>query len=695
MVSDAVLRIVSIANLRLMAVIDRAYAGFCLGFWGVEGVGVLPDFTIDTATVENIFGLASGAVCRKLTVNGETYLCNGLDASRIITGTTVREAGVDDAPAPTLATGAGTLTGSYTAVYTYYDSTLAFESNPVAVAPTLVALAAQGLAVTVVASSNTRFDKIRIYRNATGVPATFRLDTEISNASGTTTLTKPDSQLGAEVLYSNTKPPVAKYVAKTASRIFWGGSKPYTDGTVTVAQGSATVTFTEAPPPNFYTREPEWPFYFQIKGGPRYGVTAVSGSTATLATTYKEASGSLLSFNISGPKTRIAYADLSTSGFVKSESWNTSNKFDLGIEGDFGGRDYQEEITGIFEYANRMYVWMREGIWYFNPLITERKRTQAAIGTLSDKTVKMDKDGHWLFMGSDMQVYAFNGISTICVSDQIRNRFAEASRYNMDLIEYAFARMDRKEGLYELHRPAAGSTLLAIKYVVDVYDDYRGMWLERIPPRITAVCEVRDKTRHTQLGIDSLGLVHVVDDYEASSTYGNDKFATTTPTVFTSVAGEISPGSNKKGKVAVIFTATQVKGSKLITSTDSVNATVEDLFDPVTVSPGDQYIIGGWQGRYETGWIDFGDSEAVKSLHLIEGTFIKGSAGFMYVSWYTDEDDTTKKGQFRVTIGDERYFRRSALGRGRQIKFVLEFVSELVGCGLRELELGIRKVGNV
>lgn len=695
MISNAVLRVVTIANLRLCVVIDKSLGNFSLLMFSVEGIGRLPDFNSDTASIVDLTGIASTAICRKLTIDQQTYICNGWDANKILTGNTIREAGADAAPAPTIGVGgAGSLTGSYTAVYTYFDSANNYETSPTSAASTLITLTSQTLNVSVVASSNARFDKIKIYRNANGVPATYLFDQTVSNATATIVSSQADSLLGTEAQFTNSRPPPVKYVAKTATRVFWGGSKPFTDGTVSVTSGSTTITFTVAPPQNMKTVNAEAPFYFQIVGGPQYVISNLSGTTGTLSTPYAGTTNPSASYIIVGLRTRVYFSDISSTNIAKIESWDPSNFFDLGLAGDTLGWDIQEEMTALIEYGNRIYAFLVKSIWYFDPQLTQRKRTGAACGTISDKTICVDRDGNLVFCGSDMQVYAFNGVATVLLSNEVRNLFAEKSRYNTDLQEYAFARYDAKEGLYELHRPAAIATLDAMRYVVDCYDDMTGKWLERVAPRITAATNVRDNTRWVNLGIDSLGLVQVIDDYETSSTFVDDRFTSVTPTILTSVAGEISPGSNKKGKVAVVFTPTSVKGSKLIVGTQSSSAQTEDLFDPVTVSAGDLYLIGGWASKYETGWWDGGDPESYKIFYFLEGTFIAGSSGYLYITWYVDESQTAID-TVRVTAASNRKFKMHIPARGREIKFLLQGVSELVGFGLRDLTISFKPVGDV
>lgn len=707
MQTDAVLRVVSVGAHQLLAVIDKLYGNLCLGLRWWERVGPKPDFSTDTASIVDVEGFSSGAVTRMLAVNEDMFILNGWQKMRVWDGSKMRDAGADPAPAPTLASGgnqgvdgAGNdkgLTGDYSAVFTYYDSARGFETNPAQPAPALVTLANQSLRVTVVASTDTRFDKIRIYRNQAGVPATFFLDQEVANASATIESVKADVELGGAVSYGNARPPVCMYIAKTASRIFWGGSRPWTSGTATVRKGETTVTLSEEPPQDLYTRNAEWPFYFSLRNGSRHVITAIAGKVLTLGGPFVDDSATDSPFVITGLTTRVCYADIGALGLAKPECWNPNNYFNVGLQGDAPHGGFSEEITGMIEHGNRMFAFLRWSIWYFDPQISAVKRTMAEMGLASDRTLAKDKDGNWTFVGSDQQVYAFNGMSTARISDKVGNRFADKDRYNSSLMEFAHSYTDAKEKLLVVHRPAAESTLLAMRFLVDVYDDHRGEWTDRNAPRITATTRVRDVTREMIVGVDTMGLCHVVDAYEISSTFGKDRFSGAAPTVFTSIAGEISPGANRKGKVAVVFTdAGGVKGSKLIVNTASTGAVVEDLIasEAVTVAAGDKYLVGAWHARYDTGQVFLRNPDLFKRLYYIEGTWVAGSQGFLWVSVYVNER-TTPSAIVKVTAGQGPYFKRMLPARGRSFRLVLDVASELSGLALREISLGYQLCGPV
>jgi hypothetical protein len=416
----------------------------------------------------------------------------------------------------------------------------------------------------------------------------------------------------------------------------------------------------------------------------------------TLGAAYAETTANGKACTITGHPMRVCYADLGTAGLARPESWNPSNYFNLGLSGDAPGTTYAESVTALREFGNRLLAFTERSIWYFDPQITAVKRTGAQMGTPSDATIQEDRDGNLLYLGTDMQVYACNGMGSACVSAKVRNRFADKSRYALNLMEFAFGYYDAKESLYVLHRPASGATLLAMRYVVDVYDDLRGEWTERTAPRIAAATPARDATRQLVIGVDTLGVVHVVDAYEVSSTFGKDRFSGATPTEKTSVAGEISPGVNAKGKLAVIFTSAGVRGTKLIVGTQTASAQTEDLTtgEAVVVAAGDKYFVGAWRGKYDTGLIDLGEPDLFKRLHFVEGTFVAGSQGYLWVHVYVDEE-STPSWTIRVSAATDRQFKESIPVRGTQFRLVLETASELVGLALRELSMAYQICGDV
>ena len=133
----------------------------------------------------------------------QLYIVNGSDTvgqygtnMRVQIGTTVaRPMGcIKPAAAPTVAhAGAGIeLTGEYSWVYSYYDSTLDRESD--FSDPVTHTFAAEKAQLTLVESADSTFDKMRIYRTATG-GSTYGLEEEIASATSHD-VSAADSALG-------------------------------------------------------------------------------------------------------------------------------------------------------------------------------------------------------------------------------------------------------------------------------------------------------------------------------------------------------------------------------------------------------------------------------------------------------------------------------------------------------------------
>jgi hypothetical protein len=116
----------------------------------------------------------------------------------------------------------GSLTGSYSVVVTYArreGTALVEESNPSNPSPSL-ALASQGLRVTVAASTDDQVNEIRIYRT-TGSGVSYLFDTAVSNVTQHVTLVKPDSGLSGIVGEESGLPPVNTGIAVVHNDRLW------------------------------------------------------------------------------------------------------------------------------------------------------------------------------------------------------------------------------------------------------------------------------------------------------------------------------------------------------------------------------------------------------------------------------------------------------------------------------------------
>lgn len=181
-------------NVVLVALGDGSLSGVVSGSW-----------------TELLTGLDTTAVGEFVPVRDITIYANGVDSPVAFDGTTAYTLGIAaPASAPSLAATTGTLTGTYKYTYTYYSSTRGVESNAADTSP--ITLAAEGTDVSLVASSDSTVDKIRVYRTTAGGATPLLLDettnvtaTYTDDGSGSLTLTAAPS--------TNDAPPALEHVA--------------------------------------------------------------------------------------------------------------------------------------------------------------------------------------------------------------------------------------------------------------------------------------------------------------------------------------------------------------------------------------------------------------------------------------------------------------------------------------------------
>lgn len=130
-------------------------------------------------------GLSTTAGGRFLPLEDRLFYHNGVDVPVVYDGTTAYEAGIAaPSTAPTVAlSGAGSLTGTVTYAYTYYDSATRTESNPSPVSSS-ISPSSQTVQLSLLPGTHPRADKLRIYRTDPGGTLLYRL-AEIAIASTT------------------------------------------------------------------------------------------------------------------------------------------------------------------------------------------------------------------------------------------------------------------------------------------------------------------------------------------------------------------------------------------------------------------------------------------------------------------------------------------------------------------------------
>jgi len=125
--------------------------------------------TVETGYPSELSGLSTTVGGRFLPVQDELVYFNGTDRPVLYDGTDARQMGID-APttAPTVALGgAGSLTGTVSYAYTYYDSTTGVESDPSPISAQITP-SSQIVDVTGLPTTHARADQKRIYRTDPG-----------------------------------------------------------------------------------------------------------------------------------------------------------------------------------------------------------------------------------------------------------------------------------------------------------------------------------------------------------------------------------------------------------------------------------------------------------------------------------------------------------------------------------------------
>jgi hypothetical protein len=118
--------------------------------------------------------------------------------------------------------GAGNLLGTYQWYYTYYNSITDEESNPSPISDelTITAPAQQVTLSGFIASTDAQVDKIRIYRNTSGVSQYFRVG-EKPNTTADYIDNMSDNDVGVEISFLNNIPPASGIFLWHMNRMFY------------------------------------------------------------------------------------------------------------------------------------------------------------------------------------------------------------------------------------------------------------------------------------------------------------------------------------------------------------------------------------------------------------------------------------------------------------------------------------------
>ena len=116
--------------------------------------------------------------------------------------------------------GAGVLSGTYYWYWTYYNSLTGEESDPSPISGVLVVTDKQVTLSSFVASTDPQIDKIRIYRNPTGVSTWYYVGQKTNDVNNFTD-NVADNNLGPEISFKNGEPPKAAILRYHLNRMFY------------------------------------------------------------------------------------------------------------------------------------------------------------------------------------------------------------------------------------------------------------------------------------------------------------------------------------------------------------------------------------------------------------------------------------------------------------------------------------------
>ena len=156
-------------------------------------------------------------------------------------------------------------------------------------------------------------------------------------------------------------------------------------------------------------------------------------------------------------------------------SWGSADSasYSLITPGDIG-------VTGSFIHFGRMYVTKKWSIHRFtytgnvSPLV-EIRETKSTIGTSSPRSIKNvnipSKGESVIFLGSDRNIYVFDGIDATPVADSISVTNGLATVYTANIntgnIGKCFAIVDERIGQYEVFFSVGTSTVLSNSIIYD------------------------------------------------------------------------------------------------------------------------------------------------------------------------------------------------------------------------------------
>lgn len=492
----------------------------------------------------------------------------------------------------------------------------------------------------------------QILRNQDGSTAVFYVDIDTTDLTSTTFYSSATSDdlsartsvslfdANGQTLVDKSIPPTyKKFVAALQGRLFAAGNENYTQGAVSVTNGSATVTGigTEWGALTFANR------FLQVTGGDKtYTIQSVSSSTSlTLTTPYTGTTDPYAYYQIySGDGERRA---IYWTPPQQPEAWPATNELTLAEDPGAG------EFTGLMPLRLWLYIFSEYRTYRFSfvedPLYDGQSVTATKRGsinnrtwvTLDDTAYVMDALGFYAYSGNN-----FQEISTPAVQDLFRTRQSSPYRINWAA----------KRNFHSVYDPGDAT----IRWFVCLSGSYapfhaccyslrtKRWWLEEYPFPIGASCLGRLNGKpQVFLGTDGRRIMalHQSTLDAVNPTSGTVRGSVTSAGLTWLADSAANFPSGLAGNYVTIINGTGKDQRRRIVS---VSGTTINVSDPWTESldTTSKYQIGGVTWKWKSGWFRFVDNAYTNERAVAIHFRPTASPAEMHLRMYLDLETTPK-----------------------------------------------------
>lgn len=271
--------------------------------------------------------------------------------------------------------------------------------------------------------------RIRVYANQTFAPLQGFFVTEFTYVPSVT-LDWSHETLGLEHLGQGGLPPIGTLITAFGNRLYIAGSQEKNDwgGTINLTEGSNSCTLSGSSyrlPGKYLVGE-----NLLVSGFDTRNVYLSSWDDVrelgTLEEPWEEATGSY-SYSFLRNRSAVYFSDFFPGGAAMPESWDRDrNVLYVPLEDN-------EQVTGILGWGTpgmpTLVVGTENGLWVTSTRHEVLKPIETDTGTKSPRSLHTGYRGFVYFVGSDGQIYTYNGESSFHVSDGIKKYLED----NVDL----------------------------------------------------------------------------------------------------------------------------------------------------------------------------------------------------------------------------------------------------------------------